>query len=567
MSEEPGGALDPVAADLDINRDITERAGRAQWQLAAIVEASDDAIVSHTLAGIIVSWNAGAERTYGYPSDAMIGRSISVLVPAGAPDVMPDVLQRIQQTERAEHCDTVHANSMGERLDVAITVSPVLDPSGKAVGAVTIARDVTERLPRGLPLRGETNESELANRRKTEFLSRMSHELRTPLTAILGFGQLLEMGRLTPAQQAESVDNILKAGRHLLRLIDDSVDIAGIEEGRISFSLEPVQISDVMREALDLIRPAAERRGIAITAVSEHDDCYLMADRQRLVQVFRNLLSNAVKYNREDGMVRVSCGQAEGCLTVQVADTGPGIAPEKRDRIFTPFERLGAEKSGVEGTGLGLALSLELVEAMGGTMTLQSALGRGSTFSVTLPIAARPTGKVAVHRRPSPALDTANPVRSCTVLYIEDNLANLEVMELVLDHRPGVRLISAMQGRLGLELAKVHHPDLILLDLRLADISGREVLAHLRRDPTTADIPVVILSAEAPQSDERSLLKAGATAYLTKPFNMQELLELLEQVLGPSSSSPVAARSGGTVASQSGPNRDGGVQPTSVTEL
>ncbi len=530
MSEEPGGALDPVAADLDINRDITERAGRAQWQLAAIVEASDDAIVSHTLAGIIVSWTAGAERTYGYPSDAMIGRSISVLVPAGAPDVMPDVLQRIQQTERAEHCDTVHANSMGERLDVAITVSPVLDPSGKAVGAVTIARDVTERLPRGLPLRGETNESELANRRKTEFLSRMSHELRTPLTAILGFGQLLEMGRLTPAQQAESVDNILKAGRHLLRLIDDSVDIAGIEEGRISFSLEPVQISDVMREALDLIRPAAERRGIAITAVSEHDDCYLMADRQRLVQVFRNLLSNAVKYNREDGMVRVSCGQAEGCLTVQVADTGPGIAPEKPDRIFTPFERLGAEKSGVEGTGLGLALSLELVEAMGGTMTLQSALGRGSTFSVTLPIAARPTGKV-------------------------------------LDHRPGVRLISAMQGRLGLELAKVHHPDLILLDLRLADISGREVLAHLRRDPTTADIPVVILSAEAPQSDERSLLKAGATAYLTKPFNMQELLELLEQVLGPSSSSPVAARSGGTVASQSGPNRDGGVQPTSVTEL
>jgi PAS domain S-box-containing protein len=641
--------------------DTTERASLAQAQLAAIVDASDDAIISQTLTGAIVSWNSGAERIYGYPSEAMVGRSISVLVPPGMPDVMPEVLQRMQQGEHLERYDTIHITRDGASIDVSVTVSPVREPSGTVIGAATIARNVTQRqaVARALhetqekyrtifenaregifyvtsdgqtvaanpalvrllgydsveefmsdpghllgswmtnhshelwsrleggqgvhdfemeghrrdgtkiwvsatmvavrdaagspvtyqgtvlditgqkgseaSLRRETDEADRANRAKTEFLSRMSHELRTPLTAILGFGQLLQMGRLNPVQQTESVDNILKAGRHLLRLINESVDIAGIEGGRMAFSLEPVRIGDVVQDAMDLIGPAAEQRGIEINVFPAHADCYLTADRQRLVQVFLNLLSNAVKYNSEHGSITLSCGESKdkGNLTVLVADTGPGIAPELRDRIFMPFERLGAERSGVEGTGLGLALSLQLVQAMGGTIALESEMGTGSTFSVTLPIVDGPVAQLGEINGCGPAPDDAGSAYPpCTVLYIEDNLANLEVMELVLAYRPGVKLISAMQGRLGFDLAKEHQPDLVLLDMRLADISGRQVLARLQSDPTTVDIPVVILSAEAMPGDVDSLLKAGARAYLTKPFQMEVILELMEELLG-----------------------------------
>jgi PAS domain S-box-containing protein len=641
--------------------DIAEQANLAQSQLAAIVEASDDAIITQALDGAIVSWNSGAERMYGYPSDAMIGRPISVLVAPGLPDVMPDVLQRIVCAARVERFDTVHANSKGSEIDVSITASPLRAPSGKVIGVATIARDVTQcravelalheterkyrtifenahegifyvtadgenvganpalvrllgydsaeeyiadpdhllgswktserkelwsrlegegevrdfemegrrrdgtkiwvsgtmvvlRDAKGRPatyqgtvlditgqrrsetlLRRETAEADRANRAKTEFLSRMSHELRTPLTAILGFGQLLQMGRLTDVQQVEAVDNILKAGRHLLRLIDESVDIAGIEQGRMAFSLEPVRIGDVVKDVLDLIGPAAEQRGIEIRVSLDHADCYVKADRQRLVQVFLNLLSNAVKYNREHGMVTLSCRESgvNGTLAVLVTDTGPGIAVELRARMFKPFERLGAEKSGVEGTGLGLALSLQLVQAMGGTMALETEMGEGSTFSVTLPIVHGPAAQLPETPSDGAAPDDARPpYPPCTVLYIEDNLANLEVMELVLAYRPGVKLISAMQGRLGFALAKEHHPELVLLDMRLADISGRVVLKRLQDDPSTADIPVVILSAEAQPGDIDDLLQAGARAYLTKPFRMEVILQLMEELLG-----------------------------------
>jgi PAS domain S-box-containing protein len=641
--------------------DIAEQASLAQSQLAAIVEASEDAIITHALDGAIVSWNSGAERMYGYPCEAMIGRPISVLVAPGLPDVMPDVLQRIVHAGRVERFDTLHATSTGVEIDVSITASPLRAPSGKIIGVATIARDVTQcravelalreterkyrtifeharegifyvtaggetvaanpalvrllgydsaeeyiadpdhllgswttserqelwsrlegegevrdfemegrrrdgtkiwvsgrmvvlRNANGSPatyqgtvlditgqrrsetlLRRETDEADRANQAKTEFLSRMSHELRTPLTAILGFGQLLQMGRLTPVQQVEAVENILKAGRHLLQLIDESVDIAGIEQGRMAFSLEPVRIGDVVKDVLDLIGPAAEQRGIEIRAPLDHADRYVKADRQRLVQVFLNLLSNAVKYNREHGMVTLSCRESmpNGNLTVLVADTGPGIAVELRDRMFKPFERLGAEKSGVEGTGLGLALSLQLVQAMGGTMALETEMGEGSTFSVTLPIVHGPAAQLPEIPSDGAAPDDTRPAYPpCTVLYIEDNLANLEVMELVLAYRPGVKLISAMQGRLGFALAKEHHPELVLLDMRLADISGRVVLNRLQSDPSTADIPVVILSAEAFPGDVDTLLQAGARAYLTKPFRMEVILQIMEELLG-----------------------------------
>ncbi|HMC08463.1 MAG TPA: hybrid sensor histidine kinase/response regulator, partial [Actinomycetota bacterium] len=335
-----------------------------------------------------------------------------------------------------------------------------------------------------------------------------------------------------PDHQAEAVGHILKAGRHLLKLIDEVLDIARIEEGRLSLSPEPVRIGDVMDEALTLIQPVAEQRGIAIAAFGEHANCHVTADRQRLTQVFLNLLSNAVKYNREQGTVTLSCAQSEGQLTVRVRDEGHGIAPELQSRLFNPFDRLGAEQTGVEGTGLGLALSKRLVEAMGGMLSVDSALGEGSTFWVRLPLVKDPLDQLVTMARPASA-PPEGPELVSTILYVEDNLSNLHLVEQVLQHWPGIRLLPAMQGRLGIELAGRHHPDLVLLDLNLPDMGGPEVLTEIRSDPATAAIPVVVLTADATMGLKERLLMAGANAFLTKPFDLDQFFEVLTDILGP----------------------------------
>jgi signal transduction histidine kinase/CheY-like chemotaxis protein len=367
-----------------------------------------------------------------------------------------------------------------------------------------------------------------ANRAKSEFLSRMSHELRTPLNGILGFAQLLELDTETP-EQRDAVEHILKGGRHLLGLINEVLDIARIEAGKYSISLEPVETGDVINSALDLVRPLAAGRGISLaTAVVWQG--HVMADRQRLQQVLLNLLSNAVKYNRPEGAVTVSCdvASADRCR-LSVADSGPGIAPERMPRLFTPFDRLDVPDEAVEGTGLGLALSKGLVELMGGTLRAESTLGVGSTFSVELPVATAPFRESRVPEASASVADAAGATGS--VLYIEDNPANLRLVERIVTRRPGVRLLSAVQGRRGLELARAHRPDAIVLDLHLPDIGGQEVLAALKADPGTREIPVVILSADATPSRSARLLREGAHAYLTKPLSVAEFLGVLDELL------------------------------------
>ncbi|HEX2081277.1 MAG TPA: ATP-binding protein, partial [Longimicrobium sp.] len=334
--------------------------------------------------------------------------------------------------------------------------------------------------------------------------------------------------------QQKHVQHILKAGRHLLRLINEVLEIARIEAGRQSFSLEPVHVGTVLHEALGLVRPMAEQHGVTLEEVpGPGREGFVHADRQRLTQVLLNLLSNAIKYNRPEGTVRLSCEPVPGTedeeprVWVRVEDTGYGIPEAKRHQLFTPFARLGAEQTEVEGTGLGLALSLRLAEAMGGTLELESTGPEGSVFRLGLHAAPNPLRRAEDGGVPT-APEDGGAHGDATLLYIEDNLANLSLVETFLLSRPAWRLMPALQGLIGVELAREHRPDLILLDLHLPDMSGEEVLRRLHSDPRTSRIPVVIISADATRESVERLRAAGADAYLTKPLDLDEFLATLE---------------------------------------
>jgi PAS domain S-box-containing protein len=395
------------------------------------------------------------------------------------------------------------------------------------------AHDVTERKASEQALAAAKLEAERANRAKSEFLSRMSHDLRTPLNAILGFAQLLEMESLS-AEQRESVRHILKGGAHLLGLINEILDIARIESGHLSLSPEPVAIGEIVRHVIELVRPLAAQRGIVFDddVVTVCGSRHLLADRQRLAQILLNLLSNAVKYNRKGGRVRLACEDVpDGRLRIKVSDTGAGIRPEKLTLLFQPFERLGAEQTGIEGTGLGLVLSRGLAEAMGGKLGVESEVDRGSTFWVELALADATDTRATIPAGERAEASSQDPGATGTVLYIEDNLSNRRLMERLLARRPGVRLVGAAQGQAGLDLARADRPDLILLDLHLPDMHGEEVLRRLWEDPNTRAIPVAVLSADATPMQATRLRAAGATTYLTKPLDVSEVLRLLDDTL------------------------------------
>lgn len=404
-------------------------------------------------------------------------------------------------------------------------------PDGRRIG---LGQDITERKQTEVALHEAKEEAEQANRAKSDFLSRMSHELRTPLNSILGFGQLLEMDDLTD-ESRDSVEHIMRAGRHLLGLINEVLDIACIEAGQQAFSIEAVHVGQLLRESLDLVRPLATKRRVEIGNVE--GEYYVRADQQRLKQVFLNLLGNAIKYNCEDGSVILVCEIEQDQLRIGVSDTGQGMSPEDMQKLFIPFERLQAAHHRIEGTGLGLLVTKRLVEAMHGEIGVESTVGQGSTFWVKLPLTDSPESKAfdtdsdSIHELPF----TAPPAAS-TVLYIEDNLANLKLIERIFEEYPKITLLSAMQGSIGLDLAREHHPDLILLDLHLPDMNGDEVLRRLREGAGTRDIPVVMLSADAtPRQIERLLTPPeghpGAKEYLTKPLNVKQFLSVLKNIL------------------------------------
>jgi PAS domain S-box-containing protein len=424
-----------------------------------------------------------------------------------------------------------------ERWVSALTVREARE-QGAGAGVFVYLIDISKRRAAEEALRGAQQAAEAANRSKSEFLSRMSHELRTPLNAVLGFSQLLRMQNLAE-QEAEAVDQIIKGGSHLLDLINEVLDISRIEAGRLLLSPEAVHVTDLVDDSMDLVRSMATERGLSLVADKNGMDAYVLADRQRAKQVLLNLLSNAVKYNRPRGSVAVSCrpqGLTE--LRISVRDTGQGIRPEQMGRLFAPFDRLDAGQTDVEGTGIGLALAKSLAEAMGGTLSVESVPGHGSTFSVDLP---RVEGPVERYERlrpeavPPPVIPPNGHVSTGQrhkVLHIEDNPSNLRLIERVLARRADVEVVSAMQGRFGIELARQQHPALILLDLHLPDINGEEILRHLLDDPATASIPVVMVTADATAGQVQRLLSAGASAYLTKPLDIAKLLSLVDEMLG-----------------------------------
>jgi PAS domain S-box-containing protein len=487
--------------------------------------------------GHVVSWNAGAERIKGYRADEIIGRHFANFYPPEHRDSLP-----AQEMAQAASFGRVEDEGWrlrkdGTRFWANVVMTALRDEEGRLRGFSKITRDVTDRKRTEEALLAARLEAERASQAKSEFLSRMSHELRTPLNSILGFAQILEMD-IDDKDMQESLAHVLRAGRHLLSLIDEVLDIARIEAGRMELFIEPVAAGEVLAEAVSLAQPLAEARDITIrvepSSLSERN---LSIDRRRFLQVLLNLLQNAVKFNRDSGHIVISLrSETPAHLAIDIADTGAGIQPADRDRLFRPFDRLGIDQTGTAGTGLGLALSRHLMEAMEGELALRASSPAGSVFSLLVPIA---RDDAAITR--TPATDTPVPVlRSdvlrtvqdkSLVLCIEDNLVNLNLIENVVTRRCSARVIPAMLGGLGLTLAFEHRPDVILLDIDLPDMGGLDVLQRLRSDRRTRTTPVIVISADATEKTRALAMEGGATRYLTKPLDIRRFMQTLDEVL------------------------------------
>jgi len=491
-----------------------------------IMDNSQDVICTIDEQGRFLRINAACQNLWGYTPEELIGRCYIDLVHEEDRPKTIEADEKVQAAGTLSDFVNRYVRKDGTLVDVLW--SATWSETDRIYFCV--AHNITERQRSEEALRDAKEEADRANRAKSEFLSRMSHELRTPLNAILGFGQLLERQNPTEIQRSR-LGHIIGAGHHLLDLINEVLDISRIESGRLQLSREPVSISDALAEAIDLMRPLAAERSIALSPPEKIDQqAFVRADRQRFKQVMLNLITNAVKYTPVGGSVVVSCQANSDKTRIVISDNGPGIPADKLSRLFTPFDRLGAEQSDVQGTGLGLALCQRLMQAMEGSIGVNSAVGKGSTFWVELARIASPLRVAASSRAEGsgPSHDVA-ALSKRSILYIEDNLPNLLLVEQILEEQPDIELITAMHGRLGVELARKHLPDLILLDLHLPDMPGWDVLDELKKTEATRHIPIIVISADATSRQIKQLLSAGASAYLTKPIDVTAFCQAVEQ--------------------------------------
>ena len=413
---------------------------------------------------------------------------------------------------------------------------PLRDTDEQMSAILTVAIDITKLKHVEEVLRHTRDQAEAANQAKSAFLSSMSHELRTPLNAVLGFGQLLTADKKNPLNvtQRQAVDHILAGARHLLSLISDVLELSRIESGTLEISLEHLDLHDVLNETLDLVGALDETYGVTINLERDEETRpQILADRRRLCQVLLNLITNAIKYNKPGGAVTVACRKvANAMLRVEVSDTGPGIREADQPRLFEPFDRLGNETSDIEGTGIGLTIAKQLVEAMGGAIDFNSVEGVGSTFWVDLPIATPESPKTGLLGGRD-AGDGANAVgesfepRELKVLYVEDNAANMAVMAAFLNRLPNVLLIQAETAERGIELAKALLPDIVLMDLGLPGMSGFEALEILRAIEPARAIPVVAITADATEKAAERCRIAGFEALATKPLDLEQINAIL----------------------------------------
>lgn len=402
--------------------------------------------------------------------------------------------------------------------------------------AANLAGIAVQRKKEESALLDAKQEAETANTAKSEFLSSMSHELRTPLNAILGFGQLLGFNPKEPLSdsQQKCVDQIMSGGQHLLHLINDILDLSKIEAGQVGLSIEDISPLQVLDECLPLITSMAMVHGIDVSVPdTARDTIQVRADHTRFKQVLLNLLSNAIKYNRENGSVIVATeATPEGMLRISVTDTGDGIPKQKLSELFKPFNRLGAEGSGIEGNGIGLVISKKLVELMGGAIGVQTEVGKGTTFWIELPLVESGHHEtVETFKAKAAQADRPLPAISGTLLYVEDNPDNLKLMEVIVSYIEGLSMISAHTGELGIELARAKQPDMIVLDINLPGMNGFEVLNKLQSDEDTKHIPTIALTALATKKDIEKGLEAGFLHYLTKPIQIPTLMEAIKSIL------------------------------------
>lgn len=511
-----------VLIDITESREATRALGEREEMLRGLFDASPDAVMVLDKSGRIKMASGAFTRLTGEPLTRPDAQSFfHYLDPRELIETEEQMGRSLSGTDASFIRRMRLRSSKGWRVVEGHGVA--LDFRTREKDLLLVLRDVTEQVDLEEKLKRATEAAEAANRAKNEFLSRMSHELRTPLNAILGFAQLLELDKLSQEQQ-DSLDQIRHGGEHLLQLINEVLDIARIETGNMAISKEKIRISEVVTEVCDLLRPLAIVSGIDVSPVFEDKkDEMVVADRQRVRQILMNLISNAIKYNRQGGSVTISCevDKENNVATLSVADTGPGISPEQIDLVFKPFERLGAETSDIEGTGIGLTLSRELAEAMESSLTLESS-SSGTTFYLRMPYAGKSDGSDL-------AVTSAVP-ETLRVLYIEDDPSNIRLIERAAARAGNVELTVANTGRRGQDLALRNPPNLILLDLHLPDLKGEEVLTKFRSDSATREVPVVVMSADATESHIKELLDGGATDYLTKPIDLERLFEIFERI-------------------------------------
>ena len=528
-----------VLSDITQRKEAQDRVNISDVALKSITEG----VLITTPELYIVSANEAFLSMTGYTERELVGAHCSMF---NGPLTDGDTKTRFIQATQASQSfsgEVLNYRKDGSSFWNQLSLSPVLDEQGKLSNFISINTDISERkrleqtlLEKNQELLRATGVAEKANRAKSEFLSSMSHELRSPLHSILGFAQLLEAGTpaLTPSQQGKN-QQILSGGWHLLTLINEILDLALIESGKLALALEPLPLAPVLLDCESMIEPQAQSSGIRVNFSRIDSELLVIADAVRLKQVLVNLLSNAIKYNRVGGSVDVTVSTGSlGRLRISVHDTGQGLSDEKVAQLFQPFNRLGQEGSETEGTGIGLVVARRLTELMAGTIGVQSTVGVGSVFWLELGIAPPLTTATEVRRIAGQQglTGAASPNLShCTVLYVDENFANMELVDQILADRPKLQLLKARDGIEGIEMARAHLPQVILMDINMPGLSGVEVLKILRQDPATRHIPVLALSANAMPLDVVKGLSAGFFRYLTKPFMVEEFLKVLDLAL------------------------------------